>query len=141
VRVCDAEFQSGGQAPWRFTFNGERENHAACHPVGVLVLIRTTRSVATTEAGCAVAERLFPLLTETRAALQDAANSYEEVRGHLKMNVTGAVMVNILPPLLERFLVLHLNVRVEIMVDDRLLDVTAAGFDAGIRYGENLART
>ncbi|MET0746914.1 MAG: LysR family transcriptional regulator [Rhizobium sp.] len=108
--------------------------------LGVPLLIRTTRSVMPTEAGRGLADRLAPLLSETRAALNDAASSQQEVRGLLKLNVTGAVMVDILPPLIDRFLDLHPKVRVEIIVEDRLVDATAAGCDAGIRYGEHLAQ-
>ena len=108
--------------------------------LGVPLLIRTTRSVATTEAGTTLASRIGPLFIETRAALQDAVSAQHKVRGLLKLNVTGAVMVDILPPLLDRFLLLHPEVRVELMVEDRLVDVTAAGCDAGIRYGEHLAQ-
>jgi len=108
--------------------------------LGVPLLTRTTRSVMPTEAGQALVTRLSPLFSEAHAALQDAANSQREVRGLLKLNVTGAVMVDILPPLIDRFLVLHPGVRIEIMVEDRLVDVTAAGCDAGIRYGEHLAQ-
>ncbi len=108
--------------------------------LGVPLLIRTTRSVVPTEAGRKLADRISPVLVETRAALHDAASSQREVRGLLKLNVTGAVMVDILPPLIDRFLVTHPEVRVEIMVEDRLVDVTAAGCDAGIRYGEHLAQ-
>ncbi len=106
----------------------------------VPLLIRTTRSVMPTEAGRTLADRITPLFIETRAALQDAASSQQEARGLLKLNVTGAVMVDILPPLIDRFLVVHPKVRVEIMVEDRLVDFTAAGCDAGIRYGEHLAQ-
>ena len=108
--------------------------------LGVPLLTRTTRSVMPTEAGSALAARLAPLLAEARAALQDAANSQAEVRGLLKLNVTGAVMVDILPPLIDRFLTLHPHVRVEVVVEDRLVDIVAAGCDAGIRYGEHLAK-
>jgi DNA-binding transcriptional LysR family regulator len=107
--------------------------------LGVPLLVRTTRSVMPTEAGRALADRISPLFLEARAALQDAACSQQRVRGLLKLNVPGAVMVDILPPLLDGFLVLHPEVRVEIVVEDRLVDVTAAGCDAGIRYGEHLA--
>jgi len=72
--------------------------------------------------------------------MNDVASSQREVRGLLRLNVTGAVMVDILPPLLDQFLDRHPLLRVEIMVDDRLIDATAEGCDAGIRYGEHLAR-
>ncbi|WP_428943980.1 LysR family transcriptional regulator [Pantoea sp. FN060301] len=108
--------------------------------IGAPLLIRTTRSVTPTEAGRALAARVSPLLSEMRAALNDAASSQHALRGTLKLNVTGAVMVDILPTLLDRFLTCHPQVRVELMVDDRLVDVTSAGCDAGIRYGEHLAK-
>lgn len=107
--------------------------------LGVPLLIRTTRSVSATAAGCQLAERLSPLLGEMKAVLEDVASSHNEIRGLLKLNVTGAVMVDILPPLVDRFLAVHPSVRVELVVEDRLVDATAAGCDAGIRYGEHLA--
>lgn len=108
--------------------------------LGVPLLLRTTRSVQLTEAGRALAERLGPVMSEARAALDDAASSQSKVRGRLKLNVPGAVMVDILPPLIDGFLAKHPEVRIEVMVDDRLVDITAAGCDAGIRYGEHLAQ-
>jgi DNA-binding transcriptional LysR family regulator len=108
--------------------------------LGAPLLIRTTRSVSLTDVGRTLAERLSPLMRETRAALQDAMSSQDTVRGQLKLNVTGAVMVDILPPLIDRFLIRFPDVRIEIVVEDRLVDITAAGCDAGIRYGEHLAQ-
>jgi DNA-binding transcriptional LysR family regulator len=108
--------------------------------LGVPLLTRTTRSVRPTEAGRRLADRVSPLLTEARAALQDAVDTQHEVRGLLRLNVTGAVMHDILPPLIERFLAFHPQVRLELVVDDRLVDIVASGCDAGIRYGEHLAK-
>lgn len=108
--------------------------------LGAPLLVRTTRSVQLTEAGRALAERLEPVMSEARAALDDAASSQNRVQGRLRLNVPGAVMVDILPPLIDGFLAAHPEVRIEVMVDDRLVDVTAAGCDAGIRYGEHLAQ-
>lgn len=108
--------------------------------LGVPLLLRTTRSVQTTDAGRALVERFEPLLSEARAALADASSQNGSIRGRLKLNVPGAVMVDILPPLIDGFLALHPEVRIEIIVDDKFVDVTAAGCDAGIRYGEHLAQ-
>ena len=108
--------------------------------LGAPLLTRTTRSVRPTEAGRRLAERIMPLLAEARLALDDVVSSQAEVRGHLKLNVPGAVMVDILPPLIDGFLRAYPDVRVELMVDDRLVDVTAADCDAGIRYDEHLAQ-
>lgn len=108
--------------------------------LGAPLLTRTTRSVMPTEAGRALSARVAPLLSEARAAMNDAQSSQTQVRGRLKLNVPGAVMVDILPPLLDRFLTRYPEVWVEIVTDDRLVDITAADCDAGIRYGEHLAQ-
>ena len=108
--------------------------------VGLPLLIRTTRSVTPTDAGRSLAARLAPLYVDARAALQDAASAHAEVRGVLRLNVTGAVMEDILPPIIDQFLVGHPGVRLEIVVEDRLVDIVASGCDAGIRYGEHLAQ-
>lgn len=108
--------------------------------IGVPLFVRTTRSVLVTAAGQELADRMSPLLSEMRAVIRDVASSNQVVQGSLKLNVTGAVMVDILPPLIDRFLAHYPQVRIEIMVEDRLVDATAAGCDAGIRYGEHLAQ-
>ncbi|MCS6758554.1 MAG: LysR substrate-binding domain-containing protein [Candidatus Devosia euplotis] len=79
-------------------------------------------------------------MSETRMALDDAVSSQNDVRGRLKLNVPGAVMVDILPPLIDRFVTAYPDVAVELVVDDRLVDATAADCDAGIRCGEHLAQ-
>lgn len=108
--------------------------------LGVPLLTRNTRSVVPTEAGRELAARLAPLFADTRAVLHDVVNAGREVQGLLKLNVAGAVMVDILPPLIDRFLAAHPAARVEVVVDDRFVDAIAEGCTAGIRYGERLAR-
>ncbi|WAJ28171.1 LysR family transcriptional regulator [Antarcticirhabdus aurantiaca] len=106
--------------------------------LGVPLLGRTTRSVMPTEVGRQLAGRVAPVLSEARAALDEAASSQAAVRGRLRLNVPAAVMLDILPPLIDRYMAAHPQVRVEIVVEDRLVDITAADCDAGIRYGEHL---
>ncbi|WP_299812018.1 LysR family transcriptional regulator [uncultured Roseibium sp.] len=108
--------------------------------LGVPLLLRTTRSVMPTEAGRSLAERITPLIAETRAALADAASSKGRVSGRLTLNVPGAVVPDILPPIIDRFLLLHPDVKVELVIENSLVDAIAKGCDAGIRYGEQLAQ-
>ncbi|WP_226581156.1 LysR family transcriptional regulator [Acuticoccus sediminis] len=108
--------------------------------LAVRLLSRTTRSVAPTEAGRLLAARIAPLFAETNAAVEAAMSAAGDVRGTLRLNVPGAVMFDILPPIAERFLARYPDVRMEITVDDRFVDVLAAECDAGIRYGEALAQ-
>ncbi|PRX10262.1 UNVERIFIED_ORG: DNA-binding transcriptional LysR family regulator [Martelella mediterranea] len=108
--------------------------------LGVALLLRTTRSVRATEQGQLLAERVAPLLSEVNAAVMETASSKGLVRGRLKLNVPGAVMPDILPPLLSDFQHRHPAVEVELVVENGLVDIIAAGCDAGIRYGAHLEK-
>jgi DNA-binding transcriptional LysR family regulator len=108
--------------------------------LGVRLLNRTTRSVTPTEAGVRLLERLTPALREVAAAL-DAVNDFgSSPTGTLRLNVPIIVARAILPRIAERFLAAHPGITLEVMANDRFIDVLAAGFDAGIRYEERLER-
>jgi DNA-binding transcriptional LysR family regulator len=106
--------------------------------LGVRLLNRTTRSVTPTEAGAQLIERLSPALADMAAAI-DSVNHYRDSpTGTLRLNVPGAVTRLILPPIITAFLECHPGITVEVVADDSFIDVLAAGYDAGIRYGERL---
>ncbi len=106
--------------------------------LGVRLLNRTTRSVAPTEAGARLIERLAPALTELDAAL-DVVNAFRDRPvGALRLNVPSAVARNVLPPIVAPFLALYPEIRIEIIAEDSFVDVFAAGYDAGVRYDERL---
>ena len=46
----------------------------------------------------------------------------------------------VLAPALPRFLQDHPDILLEVIVEDRLIDLVANGFDAGIRFGESVER-
>ncbi|WP_339763643.1 LysR family transcriptional regulator [uncultured Hoeflea sp.] len=108
--------------------------------LGLPLLLRTTRSVRATEQGRALADRIQPLLAEMDAACLETASSTDRVQGRLKLNVPGAVMPDILPPLLVEFQRRHPQVEVEIVVENNLVDIIAAECDAGIRYGTSIEK-
>ncbi|SDE62798.1 DNA-binding transcriptional regulator, LysR family [Salipiger thiooxidans] len=108
--------------------------------LGVSLLRRTTRSMATTDAGRALADRIGPLLAGLDAARAEVAETADSVRGRLKLNVPGAVMPGVLPSLLAAFHGRHPEVEVEIVVENGIVDIVEAGCDAGIRYDEVLAQ-
>ncbi|OHV77166.1 LysR family transcriptional regulator [Rhizobium sp. LCM 4573] len=108
--------------------------------LGVPLLLRTTRSLRATDQGHALAERIQPLMTEMDAACFEAANSADLIQGHLRLNVPGAVVPDILPPLIVELQRRHPKVQVEIVVENNLVDIIAAGCDAGIRYGDSIQK-
>ena len=107
--------------------------------LGVRLLNRTTRSVSPTEAGELLLGRLEPSLAEVEAALQSVRNEDGVPRGRLRLNVPRLAARLVLAPLLGQFHARCPQVQLEIVTDDRLVDIVEAGFDAGIRFGESLA--
>jgi DNA-binding transcriptional LysR family regulator len=106
--------------------------------LGVRLLNRTTRSLAPTEAGARLFERLAPALDEVETAL-DVVNAFRDrPAGTLKLNVPASVARLVLPPIVTSFLKAFPDIRLEVIVDDSFVDVLAAGCDAGIRYDERL---
>ncbi len=106
--------------------------------LGVRLLNRTTRSVAATEAGERLFERLAPALSEVETAL-DVVNAFRDrPAGTLRLNVPANVARLILPPIVAPFMKAFPDIRMEVTVEDGFVDVLAAGCDAGVRYGERL---
>ena len=106
--------------------------------LGVRLINRTTRSIAPTEAGARLAERLAPALGEVEAAI-DVVNAFRgRPTGTLKLNVPGSVARLVLPPIVTPFLKAYPDIKLEVVVEDSFVDVLASGCDAGIRYDERL---
>ena len=106
--------------------------------LGVRLLHRTTRSVAPTEAGARLYERLSPALAEIRDAL-DVVNMFRDrPAGTLRLNVPANVARTVLPSILPPFLRAYPDIRVEVTVEDGFVDILGSGADAGIRYEERL---
>lgn len=106
--------------------------------LGVRLLNRTTRSVAPTEVGARLLERLEPALREVESAL-DVVNGFrDKPAGTLKLNVPVSAARLVLPRIVPAFLAAYPDIRLEIVAQDSFVDVLAAGCDAGIRYDERL---
>jgi DNA-binding transcriptional LysR family regulator len=106
--------------------------------LGVRLLNRTTRSVAPTEAGARLLDRLVPALVEVEAAL-DVVNGFRDrPAGTLRLNVPISAARLVLPGILPPFLAAYPDILVEVVAEDGFVDILASGCDAGIRYDERL---
>jgi len=108
--------------------------------LGVRLFNRTTRSVAPTEAGARLLERLGPALGEVASALALVADFRDRPAGTLKINVPGSALRTVLPAIVPGFLAAYPEIKLELVADESFVDVLAAGCDAGIRYEERLAQ-
>ncbi len=108
--------------------------------LGVRLFNRTTRSVAPTEAGRRFFERLAPAFDEIRGALDEVVDRPERPAGRLRLGVPRSALMLGLGERLAGFCRLHPDVDLDLVVDERRVDIVAEGFDAGIRIGEFLDR-
>ncbi len=106
--------------------------------LGVRLLHRTTRNVAPTEAGARLLERLGPAFAEIDAALDTVNGFRERPAGPLRLNVPLSAARLVLPAIVPAFLAAYPEIRLEVVVDERFVDLVAEGYDAGIRYEERL---
>lgn len=108
--------------------------------LGVRLLNRTTRSVSPTQAGSELLVRLRPAL----AGLDEALDAVQAFRG----TINGTVRINaprlaatllirdILPVMSERYP----DVVIDLVVEGKLIDIVAAGFDAGVRLFDSIPK-
>ena len=106
--------------------------------LGVRLLNRTTRSVAPTEAGARLLATLAPALADIRRAVGEAREAADTPRGILRLTAPRIAAHLVLMPLVARFLAAHPRMAVELDCNEALVDIVAAGFDAGLRFGESL---
>ena len=103
------------------------------HGLGATLLARSTRQISLTPAG-------LLYLEHARRLLADAAAGSEALRG-LRTTLSGLIRVTapvswghrVLGRLLPEFLALHPAVEIELLLDDRLMDLAAEGIDLALR--------
>jgi DNA-binding transcriptional LysR family regulator len=108
--------------------------------LSVRLLNRTTRSVAPTEAGARLYDRIAPMMQEMDAAVAEAVAATGRTAGTLRINTLGMAAKKIIAPRLGRFHREHPDVVLDIVIDDGISDIVAGRFDAGIRIGERLEK-
>ncbi len=106
--------------------------------LGVRLLNRTTRSVAPTDAGTRLLERLQPAMAEFDAAVADLKAMRGTPSGLLRINCPRTAAIHVLGPLIGPFLKAYPEITLDIITEEKLVDIVATRFDAGIRLGEKV---
>ncbi|SMG60508.1 LysR family transcriptional regulator [Paraburkholderia susongensis] len=108
--------------------------------LGIVLLRRTSRSVAPTEAGEHLLRTLEPALAAIDDTLSGLRQERDSVSGTLRITATRQAYEAAVRPVLPRFCAAYPDATVEVIVDFGLRDIVADGFDAGIRLGEKLQK-
>jgi DNA-binding transcriptional LysR family regulator len=104
--------------------------------LGVHLLNRTTRTVSTTPAGRAFYERAQTILNDLAEAEACIRDEHEQPRGQLKINAPMSFGTMHLAPALADFMLMHPQIRIELVLNDRFIDPVADGFDVTLRIAE-----
>ena len=108
--------------------------------LGIRLLTRTTRSVAPTEAGARLLRNVEPHFREIETELAALGELRDKPSGTIRISAGEHAADTILWPALAKFLPRYPDVGVEVGVENRLVDIVAEGYDAGVRSGEMVAQ-
>ncbi len=108
--------------------------------LGMRLLNRTTRRVGVTEAGAQFLQRVLPALEQLGAAFSELDELRGKPTGTLRINLPRLAMATIFTPILGEFCRTYPEIRLDLVADDRFVDLVGEGYDAGIRLGERLAQ-
>ena len=108
--------------------------------VGMPLFLRTTRSVALTEAGAQLHRRLRSATGEITEALGEIDALRQRPSGVLRLSVPRIALDLVVLPVLPGFRVAYPDIKVELDVNDASVDIANEGFDAGMRVGDFVER-
>ncbi|WP_426750372.1 LysR family transcriptional regulator [Myxococcus sp. Y35] len=108
--------------------------------LGVRLFHRTTRSVALTDAGEEFLSRVKPALAVLAQALESVDAHQKTPTGTLRINTSALVARRIIMPVILEYLRRFPDMRVELVAEDKPVDIVAEGFDAGIRLAGSIPR-
>lgn len=104
--------------------------------LGIRLLHRTTRRQALTEAGEQFYQRCTQLIGELDELSAALGEAQEIPSGRLRISVAGAFAERYLAPACAEFMTRYPRVQIELVFDNRIVDLIEEGFDLAIRYGE-----
>jgi DNA-binding transcriptional LysR family regulator len=108
--------------------------------LGVRLLTRTTRSVSPTEAGERLLRTVALRFEEIDAELAAVSELREKPAGTIRITAGDHAIHSALWPKLAKFLANYPDIKVELIIDYGLTDIAAERYDAGVRWGEQVAK-
>ncbi|MGE7139100.1 LysR family transcriptional regulator [Luteibacter sp. NPDC031894] len=101
--------------------------------VGTRLFHRTTRSVRLTEAGERFVAEVGPAMADIRGALERASEEGGAPTGTLRLNASAGAAQLVMRPYLVPYLRKYPGVHLDLVTEERLIDIVREGFDAGFR--------
>jgi DNA-binding transcriptional LysR family regulator len=106
--------------------------------LGVRLLNRTTRRLSLTEAGQDYYRRATQVLALVEEAERAAAHGAAEPRGNLRINTSVAFGARHLGPAISAYLQRYPQVKADLALNDRVVDLVEEGFDVAVRIARQI---
>jgi DNA-binding transcriptional LysR family regulator len=104
--------------------------------LGTQLLIRTTRRLNPTDAGAALFQKCERLFNDLDEAEQAVLSLDVKPRGHLRVVCTDVLGEQYVAKAAAEICALHSQLKVDVHVTMRMVDLVAEGYDLAIRYGD-----
>ena len=112
-----------------------RQINALEEELGVRLLQRTTRNINLTEAGQIYYERVSKILGDLDEAQLAITELQANPRGILRINVAIPFGERNIVPLIPEFLALYPDLKIDLILEDRAIDLVEERVDVSIRIG------
>ena len=104
--------------------------------LGARLINRTTRRLSLTETGQIYFQRISHILDELENAEEAVTNMAAKPRGLLRITMPFSFGLTHIAEAVFQFLAVYPEIRVEMVMNDRYVDLVEEGFDVGIRGGK-----
>lgn len=109
--------------------------------LGVKLLHRTTRRISVTSEGAAYYERCVRILADVDEAEQSLTHQNQTPRGTLRVDTVGGLARLALVPNLHEFFARYPDLKVELTINGKPIDLLKEGVDVVIRVGDTVDDT
>jgi DNA-binding transcriptional LysR family regulator len=136
VRVVEAgSFVAAAERLGISTSSLSRQVAELEHHLGVRLLNRTTRRLSLTETGQSYYERCVALLADVQEAEAIAGQTAASPRGTVRLTCSHSIAEQRVAPAIAVFVGRHPDVKFELTVAERIVDLVEEGFDLAVRVG------
>lgn len=99
---------------------------------GVRLFHRNTRQFSLTEDGKSLYQKTLPLVTELKNCIEDLTNHHRGSEGRIRVNLPHSFAMEFVMPEIPAFLEKNPGIELDLVFDDKSLNLVEEGFDIGI---------
>ncbi|MNH67428.1 HTH-type transcriptional regulator DmlR [compost metagenome] len=108
--------------------------------MGIRLLTRTTRNVATTVAGERLLQTIAPRMTEIEEEIAALTAFRDKPSGSIRLTLSDHALQTVVWPKLKPVLAAYPDISVELLLDSSFRNIVEEGYDAGVRLGESVEK-